>query len=80
MTHTYQSGQRVSLRKAPDAFAVRLLPAAAKAAGLVDSVQVSSASSRVRVSRSGLESVMDSARKLAPTHHAYVDEATGTPC
>lgn len=79
MTHTYQSGQRVSLRKAPDAFVVRLLPAEAKAAGLVDSVQVSSASSRVRVSRSGLESVMTSARKLAPAHHAYVDEATGAP-
>lgn len=81
--YTYRGGQRIELEKRPEQLVIRALPE-----DLSDDVlpgvssselqRVSSASTRVSVNQSRLESVMASGRKIAPTHHAYVDQATGS--
>ncbi|MCW5700759.1 MAG: S8 family serine peptidase, partial [Rhodospirillales bacterium] len=81
--YTYRAGQRIELEKRPEQLVIRALPE-----DLSDDVlpgvssselqKVSSASTRITVDRSRLESVMASGRRIAPTHHAYVDQATGS--
>lgn len=76
-TYTYQGGKRIELVTKPDEFVVRASPAAARAAGLPNPEQVSSASSRVRVPEASLEPTMAAARGLGPTHHSYVVADSG---
>ena len=69
--YTYRCGEKVMLEKSPDQFVVRRLPKDLEAAGLHNTEQMSSASSRVTCPPGELENLMTEARKLAPTHHAY---------
>lgn len=75
--YTYYAGRKVFLKKRPDQFVVRALPDALAWRGLADATRTSSASSRVTCSDAELESLMTSAREIAPTHHAY--EFADTP-
>ena len=81
--YTYRAGKRIELKKRPAQLVIRALPE-----DLNDDVisgvsssrleQVSSASTRMIVEESQLENMMVSGRKIAPTHHAYVDQSTGS--
>lgn len=80
--YTYRAGQKIELEKRPEQFVVRALPDELKKDHLpgVESAgleQVSSASTRLSVDESRLNEAMEAAREIAPTHHAYVDQATG---
>lgn len=82
-TYTYRAGQRIELEKRPEEVVIRAMPE-----DLSDDVltnvssselqQVSSASTRLKVDPARLDAVMASGRKIAPTHHAYIDQATGS--
>ncbi len=77
-TYTYRAGKRVELKKEPDRFVVRALPEELIGESFAASLeQVSAASSRVTTKPSDLETAMASARKLAPTHHAYRQAESG---
>ena len=69
--YTYRGGQRVPLKKQPNQFVVRALPGQIATLPGDAREQVSSASTRVVVSSDELDPVMDRARTIAPTHHAY---------
>ncbi len=69
--YTYRAGQKVPLTKRPDQFVVRALPKKLVDIGITDAEQMSSKSARVQCHTNELESLMDKARELAPTHHAY---------
>jgi subtilisin family serine protease len=69
--YTYRNGEKVFLRKEDDEFVVRATPEALERLGIDDAVPVSSRSSRVMTRRVDLEESMESARRVAPTHHAY---------
>jgi subtilisin-like proprotein convertase family protein len=75
--YTYRAGKKVLLKKKPDEFVVRVLPDEIEKIGVTDAEQTSSASSRVKVRAADLESMMDRARHLATTHHAYTVADTG---
>lgn len=69
--YTYRGGRKLALQKEADRFVVRavgreLAPLAPRSV-----LQVSSASTRVKVRRGELEAKMAASRKIAPTHHAY---------
>lgn len=75
--YTYRAGRKIALGKSQDQFVVRVLPERLKGIGIPDAEQVSSASSRVTTRASDLEPLMDRARHMAPTHHAYYVTGTG---
>jgi subtilisin-like proprotein convertase family protein/subtilisin family serine protease len=75
--YTYRAGKKVMLKKKPDEFVMRALPDEVKKLGVADAEQTSSTSSRVKVRASDLEPMMDRARQLATTHHAYTVADTG---
>ncbi len=76
--YTYRDGKRVPLVKRPDQFVVRTSPQAAADAGLTVLEKVSPHSTRVTAAAPDLESAMERARAIAPTHHAYDVADTGT--
>ena len=81
-TYTYRAGERIQLSKRPAEMVIRALPEDLDETSLpgvsdCELRQVSSASTRVTTTAAKLEDAMVSGRRLAPTHHAYVDEATG---
>ena len=76
-SYSYRAGKKILLQKHPDQFVVRALPEKLKEQGMPDAEQVSSASSRVTIRAAELESTMDRARKIAPTHHMYTLTETG---
>ena len=67
--YTYRAGRKVELDKRPDQFVVRALPEARDGIKAVE--RVSSGSWRVTTEASNLEQLMERARAVAPTHHAY---------
>ncbi len=69
--YTYRGGQRLPLAKKPDEFVIRALPLRIAQLPSEAKEQVSSASTRVVISPDNLDPVMDQARAIAPTHHAY---------
>ncbi len=74
--YTYRCGVRLNLKKRPDQFVVRRLPADLPSK-MSAAEQTSTASTRVTCAKGQLESLMTDARKLAPTHHAYETVDTG---
>jgi subtilisin-like proprotein convertase family protein/subtilisin family serine protease len=76
-TYTYRAGERIELDKSPDQLVVRALPEGLDDAEILESEQVSSASTRLRTRAVELESVMNRNRGVAPTHHAYYESASG---
>ncbi|MEK7281438.1 MAG: S8 family serine peptidase, partial [Chloroflexota bacterium] len=75
--YTYRAGRKIALGKRQDQFVVRALPDRLKGIGIPDAEQVSSASARVTTRAADLEPLMDRARHMAPTHHAYYVAGTG---
>lgn len=75
--YTYRNGKRFPLRKKPNQFVVRALADELKSTGLPDGETMSSASTRVTCKAGDLEKLMNKARKVAPTHHAYESAETG---
>jgi subtilisin-like proprotein convertase family protein/subtilisin family serine protease len=75
--YTYRGGQKLQLKKRDDQFVVRRLPDELSQEAMSDNEQVSSASTRVKCESDELESLMQDARNLAPTHHAYEVEGSG---
>ena len=69
--YTYRGGQRLPLAKKPDQFVIRALPERIAQLPSQAKEQVSSASTRVVIPPGDLDPVMDQARRIAPTHHAY---------
>ncbi len=81
--YTYRAGERIDLDKRPEQMVIRALPEDLSddlIPGISESEhqRVSSASTRVTMAKSKLEAAMRSGRKVAPTHHAYVDQSTGS--
>src|SRR5262245_34484084 len=77
-TYTYRNGRKIPLEKSPEEFVVRATPdVLAKELGITDAEKVSSASSRVTTRSIDLDTMMDQARRIAPTHHAYYMANTG---
>lgn len=74
--YTYRGGKKIDLKKRPNEFVIRQLPE-----DLPDKMnvaeQTSTRSTRVKCKSSELESLMEDARALAPTHHAYELQETG---
>ena len=77
-TYTYRCGERVELEKSTDEIVVRALPAALDDASIVGNEQVSSASTKIKVSKPELEGLMSRSRTSAPTHHAYYETESGS--
>ena len=69
--YTYRNGKKLTLTKKADCFVTRALPGQLSASGFANGEQVSTASTRIHVSESQLESAMFRARGIAPTHHVY---------
>lgn len=76
-TYTYRGGQKVELEKSHDQMVVRALPENLDDSAIVESEQVSSASTRIKTSEAELEPAMSRSRIIAPTHHAYFETQTG---
>jgi len=76
-TYTYRNGRKVALEKSPDQFVVRATPEKLEAEGIENAERVSSFSWRVTTFADDLEPMMNVARGVAPTHHAYYDVETG---
>src|SRR5262249_9181685 len=77
MTYTYRANRKVELLKEPDQFVVRAGPGDLAAAGFAGAEPVSPSASRVRTAAADLEARMAAARRVATTHHAYRERATG---
>ncbi len=75
--YTYRSGEKVALTKQPNQLVIRVLPEGVKDMSVIETEQVSSASTRVTCPIDELESSMTRGRHLAPTHHAYTIADTG---
>ncbi|MEP6845505.1 MAG: proprotein convertase P-domain-containing protein [Panacibacter sp.] len=76
--YTYRNGKKVYLKKEPDQFVVRTQPEDLQRMGVAgDFEKVSPASTRVTVSRSMVNPLMDQLRLNTVTHHAYTQEDTG---
>lgn len=75
--YTYRAGRKVPLKKRPDEFVVRAMPATLGQVGFQGATPLSAVSSRISVVPSDLESAMERARRVAPTHHSYEREDTG---
>ncbi|MCY7951411.1 S8 family serine peptidase [Bacillus inaquosorum] len=79
VVYTYRAGEKIPLRKEADQFVIRSLPEEVKEKlGVTDVKQVSSSSTKVNVKATDLEPLMEEARKVAPTHHAYYVADTGS--
>ncbi len=76
-TYTYRGGQKLELEKSPDQIVVRALREKLDDAAILESSQVSSASTRLRADAADLESLMERSRAIAPTHHAYYETESG---
>jgi len=77
MTYTYYGGHKVMLNQRSDQFVVRASPEELARHDLTGAERMSSASSRVTCRQEELEHLMNRARTIAPTHHAYEDAETG---
>ena len=77
-TYTYRCGEKVELEKSPDEIVVRALPERLDDAAIEGAEQVSSASTKIKVSDSELEALMNRSRDIAPTHHAYYEIESGS--
>ena len=81
--YTYRAGERIELGKRDEQLVIRTLPGELNddvLPGVSNATveQVSSASTRVTMPDANLESAMDFGRRIAPTHHAYVEASTGS--
>ncbi len=76
--YTYRAGKKVMLNKSADEMVIRELPGQVPGEGVLGSEQVSSASTRVKTSKTKLDAMMMRSREAAPTHHAYYEAETGT--
>lgn len=76
-TYTYRGGRRLDLGKRRDQAVVRTAPERIRDPAVFRTERVSSGSVRITTHPSELEPVMERARELAPTHHAYYDLETG---
>jgi subtilisin-like proprotein convertase family protein len=73
--YTYRNGKKIYLKKETNQFVVRANPEELEKMGVTKGVEkVSSASSRVTVKSSKLDSAMEEMREEAVTHHAYTQE------
>lgn len=77
-TYTYRCGEKVELKKSTDEIVVRALPTSLDDASIVGTEQVSSASTKIKVSDTELEGLMNRSRTSAPTHHAYYEAESGS--
>lgn len=75
--YTYRSGKKVALTKQPNQLVIRVLPEEVKDMPVIETEQVSSASTRVTCPIDELETSMTQGRHVAPTHHAYTIANTG---
>jgi hypothetical protein len=73
-TYTYRCGEKVELEKSTDEIVVRALPATLDDASIVGTEQVSSASTKIKVSNAELEGLMNRSRTSTPTNHANADQ------
>ncbi len=76
-TYTYRCGEKIALEKSPDQMVVRCLPKELDDVAIIQSEQVSSASTRVTTRSEALEAAMERSREIAPTHHAYYESESG---
>ena len=76
-TYTYRGGQRIELDKSPDQLVVRAALDNLDTTAILESEQVSSASTRIKTRAAELESMMTRSRGVAPTHHAYYETESG---
>lgn len=77
-TYTYRGGKKLELDKSPDQMVIRALPENLDDAAIVESTQVSSASTRARTGAVELDALMERSRSIAPTHHAYYETDSGS--
>ena len=77
-TYTYRSGEKVELEKSTDEIVVRDLPDNLTDAAIDGVEQVSSASTKIKVSKPELEGLMKRSRTSAPTHHAHYESESGS--
>jgi hypothetical protein len=77
-TYTYRCGQKVELEKGSDEIVISALPMTLDDASIVGTEQVSSASTKIKVSNTELEGLMNRCRISAPTHHAYYETKSGS--
>jgi len=70
-TYTYRCGEKIELDKSPDEIVVRSLPNDLDDVAIVTKQKVSSASTKIKVSSTDLEDLMQRTRASAVTHHAY---------
>lgn len=74
--YTYRNGKKVYLKKEPDEFVVRAMPEELARLGIeAETEQVSPASTKVKVSSSRRDPLMEEMRIKAVTHHAYTQES-----
>ncbi|MGH8591114.1 MAG: S8 family serine peptidase, partial [Gammaproteobacteria bacterium] len=76
-TYTYRGGEKLALKKSTNEFVVRATPDKLEELGITDAEKISPSSSRVSTSEDQLDTVMDQARNVATTHHAYYEAETG---
>ena len=76
-TYTYHDGKKLSLEKAANEFVVRAQPEELKEAGFANVRRLSPRSAAVGSSSKDQDVMMNRARRLAPTQHAYCIAETG---
>lgn len=76
-TYTYRCGKKVELEKSTDEIVIRALPDNLIDAAIEGAEQVSSASTKIKVSKPELEGLMKRSRTSVPTHHAYYESESG---
>ena len=77
--YTYRNGKKVYLKKEPDQFVVRARPEDLAKIGITKNVEkVSSSSSRIKVGKEELDTMMDEMRSEITAHHSYKQEDSNT--
>jgi|SRR5215813_2547611 len=69
--------RKACLKKSPNEFVVRATPEKLQEHGITEAEKISPSSSRVTASEDQLGTMMDQARNVATTHHAYYEAETG---
>ena len=77
ITYTYRGGRKLSLVKSEKQMIVRLESAELDRLNLPEGELVSPSSTRITLAPGLIEEAMRSARRHAPTHHAYYEEESG---
>jgi hypothetical protein len=76
-TYTYRGGERLALKKSTNEFVVRATPEKLETFGIMEAEKLSPGSSRVTTSEGELDTMMEQAKNIATTQHAYYEAETG---